>query len=143
MQDADARPRFSFFTNLYALLFVAAALLTPILWAAILSRHAVVGESAWLIACSSSVLVGVAFLYANARCSSSRLTFREGMLFVAASMSTGWMYMSLFFSLAGLAIAFAAAVGLSLYNDITRSPAQSPIVFHRVVAAFYRHRMRQ
>jgi len=58
-------------------------------------------------------------------------------------MMTGWTYLSLFFVFPALLITFIASVGLATFNDLSGTRQRSSQSFHRLVAAFHRHRMRQ
>jgi len=139
----DARPRFSIFASFYAALFVAGLVAAPLLAAARLSSHQPVPVTAWATAGAVSILVLALFAYANARCSSERLTYREGLLFVTSSMMTGWTYLSLLFVFPALLFTFIASVGIAIVNDIAGTRQRSAQTFHRLVAGFHRHRMRQ
>ena len=139
----DARPQFSFFVNLYALIFLVGILTAPFIVTLLIAKAHPLPASAWPTAAALSLLVGALLSYANFRCSSTQLTYREGVLFVATSMSTGWVYSSLLCVLPALLLAFVASVGLSLYYDLKLQPSRAAYRFHQLVATFHRHRMRQ
>lgn len=139
----DQRPRFSPFAQLYTLIFLGATLGAPLIYVAIMGRHEFVSVSAWSWASVASLCIAALFVYASSRCSSERLSYREGMLFITSSMMTGWSTLSLVFVMPALLATFVVSVGLSFFYDIYGSRPKAANSFHRWVAVFYRNRMRQ
>ena len=139
----DTRPRFSPFAPFYALLFLGALLGAPVFCVAVITRHQAVPAAAWATAVALSLCMVALFAYASARCSSKSLSYREGILFVTSSMMTGWSALSLVFVMPALLATFVVSVALSLYYDLAGARPKAAVAFHRWVAIFHRHRMRQ
>ena len=91
----------------------------------------------WLIAVASSAF------YANRRCSSERMRYRDGLLWITTSMMTGWLYLSFATVLPVLLFAFPASVFLAIRGGMGRQPEYSQREWHRLVTYFYQHRMKQ
>lgn len=64
----------------------------PLLWLALHARHAPVSKPMWWSAAAASVGIQALLLLAARRCSGERMSFGQGLLLVAASMTTGWLY---------------------------------------------------
>jgi len=139
----DTRPRFSAFAQFYALLFFGALLGTPLFLLAIIGRQQPVPVVAWATASAFSLCMVALVAYASTRCSSERLSYREGMLFVTSYMMTGWSALSLVFVMPALLATFLVSVALALFYDLSGRRPKAALAFHRWVAIFYRHRMRQ
>jgi hypothetical protein len=88
-------------------------------------------------------LVGGSYWYANLRCSSERLRYRDGLLAVAASMMAGTMYMSFFMVLPVLFVVFSGSVLIAFYGDIRGGPGYAPARWLRLIQYFHRNRMVQ
>jgi hypothetical protein len=137
-----ARPRFSFFVYFYLVMFFLLLASLPIFLAATVGNLSKLpaywfASLAWPIA-----IVGFA-VYADRRCSSDRMHFRDGLLWVTASMMTGWVYMSFVTVLPTLLFAFWASVYFAVFGHMKSEPGYSQTKFHRLVSYFYRHRMKQ
>jgi hypothetical protein len=137
-----ARPRFSFSVYFYLVVFFLLLALLPICLTATIENLAKLpaywfASLVWPIA-----LVGFA-VYADRRCSSDRMRFRDGLLWVTASMMTGWVYMSFATVFPVLLFAFWASVFFALSGDMRGKPGYSQTEWHRLVSHLYRHRMRQ
>jgi hypothetical protein len=88
------------------------------------------------------VIIALAFS-APRRCSSDRMCFRDGLLWVTASMMTGWVYMSFLTVWPELLVVFWGSIVVAIYGDLNRAPGYSQARWHRLVSYFYRNRMRQ
>jgi len=139
----DSRPKFPILANFYAAFFVGGLVAAPLLTVAQFGKQQAVSGTAWVLAGVLSILVVTLLGYANTRCSGEHLTYREGLLFVTSSMMTGWPYLSVFVVFPALLLTVIGSVGLALFNDLVGARSQSPRSFHRLVAVFHRHRMRQ
>jgi hypothetical protein len=71
------------------------------------------------------------------------MRYNDGLLWVTASMMTGWVYMSFIFVLPVLLFAFSGSVFVALYGNIQREPGYSQAQWLRLVRFFYRNRVRQ
>ena len=71
------------------------------------------------------------------------MRFSDGMLWITASMMTGWLYLSFIVVLPVLLLVFSGSVLIALYGDIRREPEYSQNKWSVVVHYFYRNRMRQ
>jgi hypothetical protein len=89
-----------------------------------------------------AVIAG-SFWHASLRCSSERLRYRDGLLWVAAAMIAGTMYMSFFLVPPVLLVVFSISVMIAVYGDIRRDPGYAPERWSRVIHYFYRNRMMQ
>jgi hypothetical protein len=136
------RPRFSLAVWLYLVTFFSLLGLLPIILAATMDR-ATASPGRWLGSIAWPVVIAVLWVYANRRCSSEHLRYSDGLLWVTASMMTGWVYMSFVFVLPVLLLTFTGSVLIALYGDIRRTPADSQTQWRRLVRFFYRNRMKQ
>jgi amino acid transporter len=137
-----ARPRFSLLIYFYLVTFFLLLGLLPICLVAAIGRLAML-PGYWLASLIWPVAIIAMTLYAQRRCSSDRMRFRDGLLWVTASMMTGWVYMSFFTVWPVLLVVFWGSVFFAIYEDLSRSPGYSQARWHRLVSYFYRNRMRQ
>jgi hypothetical protein len=135
------RPRFSLFIYFYLAIFFLLLGFLPVCLAATTDRADV--PAFWLASLFWPVALAGMWVYAKRRCTSDHIRFNDGLLWVTASMSTGWLYFSFFFVLPVLFVVFFGAVLIALYGDVRRAPARSPARYQRLVHYFYRNRMRQ
>jgi hypothetical protein len=137
-----ARPRFSPFVYFYLVTFFLVLGLLPICLVATVGRLAML-RVYWLASLIWPVVIIALTFYAQRRCSSDRTRFRDGLLWVTASMMTGWVYMSFFTVWPVLLVVFWGSVFFAIYGDLNRAPGYSQARWHRLVSYFYRNRMRQ
>jgi hypothetical protein len=97
----------------------------------------------WIASLLWPLAIAASALFANHLCSSERMRYRDGLLWVTNSMMTGWLYMSFATVLPGLLFAFPASVYLALRGQFGNHPGYSQREWHRLVSYFYRHRMKQ
>ncbi len=88
-------------------------------------------------------LIAAFFWYASLRCSSERLGYWHGLLWVAGSMLAGTLYMSFFLILPVLMVVFSGSVLIACFGDIRRDPSYAPDRWLRLIQYFYRNRMVQ
>jgi amino acid transporter len=137
-----ARPRFSLFVYFYLVTFFLLLGFLPICLVATIGRVVVLPRF-WVVSLIWPFgMIALAF-YAQRRCSSERMHFRDGLLWITASMMTGWVYMSFLTVWPALLVAFWGSVFFAIYGDLNRAPGYSPARWHRLVSYFYRNRMRQ
>jgi hypothetical protein len=136
------RPRFSLFVYFYHVTFFLLLGFLPIWLTATIGRAAA-APAYWLASLMWPAVIAVLWGYAQRRCSSDRMRFSDGLLWVTASMMTGWLYLSFIFVLPVLLVVFLGSVLIALYGDISRVPGYSQAKWHRLVYYFYRNRMRQ
>jgi hypothetical protein len=136
------RPRFSLFVYFYLVTFFLLLAFLPICLTATIGRETTV-PAYWLASLMWPAMIAVLWGYAQRRCSSDRMRFSDGLLWVTASMMTGWLFMSFIFVLPVLLVVFSGSVLIALYGDIRRAPGYSQTKWHRLVCYFYRNRMRQ
>jgi hypothetical protein len=103
------RPRFSLFVYFYLVTFFLLHGFLPICLAATIGRLAML-KGYWLASLLWPVVIIALAFYAQRRCSSERMPFRDGLLWVTASMMTGWVYMSFFTVWPVLLVVFWASV---------------------------------
>jgi len=137
-----ARPRFSLAVWFYLVTFFALLGLLPIILTATMDRAAA-SPGRWLGSIAWPLVIAVLWGYADRRCSSEHLRYRDGLLWVTASMMTGWVYMSFFFVFPVLLLTFTGSVLIALYGDIRRAPGDSQTQWRRLVRFIYRNRMKQ
>jgi hypothetical protein len=94
-------------------------------------------SSAW------PVLAAALFWYTSRRCSSERLLFWDGLLYVNAATSIRWMYVSFFLGFFGVLIILISSAGIAIHGDIQRNPDRTKTNFIRLISFFYRNRMIQ
>jgi len=135
------RPRFSLPVYFYLIAFFLLLGFLPILLTATVDRGAV-SSGRWIASTVWPGLVAVLWFYADRRCSSDRMRFIDGLLWVTSSMMTGWVYMSFIFVLPVLLLAFTGSILVALYGDIRRTPDHSQTQWLRMVHFVYRNRMR-
>jgi hypothetical protein len=140
---SNARSSFSPFVYFYVVLFFSILALLPV-WVvfatdlrARLPLPYRLGSLIWL-----ALVVG-SYWYANLRCSTERLRYRNGLLSVAASMMAGTMYMSFFMVLPVLFVVFFGSVLIAFYGDIRGGPGYAPARWLRLIQYFHRNRMVQ
>jgi len=136
-----ARPRFSLPVWFYLVTFFSLLGFLPIILTVTMDRATV--SPRWMASIIWPAMIAVLWGYADRRCSSDLLRFSDGLLWVTASMMTGWAYMSFIFVLPVLLLAFAGSVLIAIYGDIRRVPGYSQTQWRRLVRFFYRNRMRQ
>ncbi len=88
-------PPFSLFVYFYLVTFFLLLAFLPICLVATIGRLAV-SPSYWPASLIWPAVIIVLAFYAHLCCSSDRMRFRDGLLWVTASMMTGWVYMSFF-----------------------------------------------
>jgi hypothetical protein len=136
------RPRFSPTVYFYLVIFFLLLAFLPICltdsmdWAAAIPTF-------WLVSLLWPAALAVLWFYAKSRCSSDRMPYSDGLLWVTASMMTGWLYFSFFFVLPVLLVVFAGSVLIALYGDVRRTPGYSQATYQRLIRYFYRNRMMQ
>jgi hypothetical protein len=142
---STARPRFSIAVHLYLWTFMALLGLLPlgIFLAAADHYQTPVPLRWWSESFAWLVLVTILFWYANWRCSSEKLRFHDGLLFVTRSMATGWMVQSFIVVPCALLVAFFGSVLIAGFGDIRRSRTYAPTTWARFVNFFYQNRMRR
>jgi hypothetical protein len=140
---SSARSRFSPFVYFYVCLFFSMLALLPA-WVAFGSDSGAqlplqyrLGSIVWI------ALVGGSYWYANLRCSSERLRYREGLLWVAASMMAGTTSMAFFMVLPVLFVVFFGSVLIALSGDLRGVPGYAPARWLRLIQYFHRNRMVQ
>src|SRR3569832_252084 len=100
------RPRFSFLVYSYLTIFFVQLGIAPVFLLAIES----LGIVAWMASISWLATIAALAAYVLRRLSSDRMTFKEGLLWVTASMMTGWTYLSFIVVLPALLFVFSASV---------------------------------
>ena len=111
----SSRPRFSMFVHFYVGAFLLIIGLLPACFLA--AGRPPLWSPRAAVALLWPAMFALLFLYARRRCSSEKLDLHEGLLFVAASMITGWTISRswLFFHRSPLHF----SVGLSLHSTET------------------------
>ncbi len=117
-----ARPRFSLFVYFYLVTFFLLLAFLPICLVATIGRLAI-SPGYWLASLIWPAVIIVLAFYAHLRCSSDRMPFRDGLLWVTASMMTGGIHV-VFHCLAGDA---AGILGLRLFRNFRGSKPRSRI----------------
>ncbi|WP_460734626.1 hypothetical protein [Lysobacter tyrosinilyticus] len=134
------RPRFGVFPNVYLGIFVGLLLAAPYLFATPWKSASL---ELWIAPLCCSLLLALCLVLSNRQCSSSSLSFREGLLFVTTSMMTGWSVLSAAFVFPALLITVATSVAISIVLLPFGGRTRSAPAFFRLVKFFHRHRMLQ
>lgn len=135
--------RFSWFTHAYVWMFLVALSTTPVIAVLLLRRGFPIDTADWEATIAAMFCIQVLFWYSQKRCSSEVLSYWNGLLFVAAFMSTGWVYFSMAFIFPALLLVFLASIGLSVYYDLFPSKMNAAFRFHQMIHFFQKNRMRQ
>jgi len=134
------RPRFSVVVYFYLVSFFLLLGFLPVVLTA--ARRAVspgrwVASVVWV-----GMIAGLGY-YADRWCSSERMRFSDGLLWVTSSMMMGWVYLSFLFVFPALLLAFMGSILVALSGNLRRAPEYSQTQWLRLVHFFYRNRMRQ
>jgi hypothetical protein len=136
------RPRFSLPVYFYLVTFFLLLGFLPIVLTATVDRE-VATPAHWLASLMWPGVIAILWRYADRRCSSDRMRFSDGLLYITASMMTGWVYLSFIVVLPVLLLVFTGSVLIALYGDIRRAPEYSQAKWYGLVRYLYRNRMRQ
>jgi hypothetical protein len=136
------RPRFSVPVYFYLVSFFLLLGFLPVVLTATVARGAV-SSGRWIASIVWAVVIAGLWHYANRWCSSDRMRFSDGLLWVTSSMMMGWVYMSFIFVFPALLLAFTGSVLVALSGNIRRAPDYSQTQWLRLVHFFYRNRMKQ
>lgn len=135
------RPRFSLAVYFYLMTFFLLLGFLPVILTATNVRGAA-AAGRWIASIVwAGVIVGL-WYYADRWCSSDRMRYSDGLLWVTSSMMMGWVYMSFIFVFPALLLAFTGSVLVAFSGNIRRAPGYSQTRWHRIVHFFYRNRMR-
>lgn len=134
------RPKFGLFPNIYLSVFVGLLLAAPFL---LLAPWHSGSLSAWTTPASGAFLTAMLLWLSNRQCSSEPISYREGLLFVTASMMTGWSLLSAVFVFPALLAAVLASFAISVICLPLGGKAKAAPAFYSVVKFFHRHRMLQ
>jgi hypothetical protein len=137
------RPRFSVAVHIYLWGFFALLGLAPLGILVELDDRISVPTGWWAASFGWPTLIAGLFLFAWRRCSSEKMCFTDGLLWITQSMMTGWTTFSFLVVPPALLAGFAGAIAMSGWAEIRRQPELAPESWTRIVAFFYRHRMRQ
>ncbi len=137
-----SRPRFSLAVHLYLVTFVLMLACLPMIFL-FPAPCATIRPARWLIALAWFVLLAVLWRYVDDRCSSDRMRYRDGLLWVTASMMTGWVNLSFLIAFPVLLFVFVRSVLFAMVGDMRRSPGYSQDRWLGMVRYFYRNRMMQ
>jgi hypothetical protein len=140
---SDKSVRFPWMVHAYVWVFLIALGLAPVISVLLRRRYSPVSLTDWVSAIMLMAVIQALFLYSQKRCSSDKLSYWNGLLYVAAFMSTGWSYLSMVFVFPTLLIVFIASITLSIYYDLAPSRVNAAFQFHRIVSFFYKNRMVQ
>jgi hypothetical protein len=111
--------------------------------AVVYSAAAAVPQALRIASIAWPAVVVALFSYGAHRCSTDKMSFHDGLLWITRSMITGWMVMSFFTVTPALLTAFLGSIGIALYGDLRRQPRFAPAKWSQVVSFFYRNRMRR
>ena len=137
-----SRPQFSLTVQLYVVSFFLLLAGVPILLRSVVERM-MGGPGFWITAVLWPLVIAVFWFYADRRCSSERLGFKDGLLWVAGSMTAGWVYLSFVLVFPALLVVFFLSVLIAIVGDLRRSPTYPKATWSKMVHFFYRNRMRQ
>ncbi len=86
-----------------------------------MNDRATVAPLRWLLALLWPAVIALLWRYADQRCSGDRMRLNDGLLWITASMMTGWVYTSFILVLPVLLLAFWGSVFIAFYGDIRRA----------------------
>jgi hypothetical protein len=136
------RPRFSVPVYFYLATFFLLLGFSPFILTATICRGTVL-SGRWIASIIWAGVIAGLWYYADRWCSSDRMRYSDGLLWVTSSMMMGWVYMSFIFVFPALLLAFTGSVLIALSGNIRRAPGYSQTQWLRLVHFFYRNRMRQ
>ena len=137
------RPQFGLMTHCYYWAFVALVLGAPLAYVFANGVSRPIPVTSFGLAVMLSLFAGLLLWASHRQCSTERMTYREGMLFITGSMMTGWTYLSLLVVFPALLGTFLV-VGIYALCSLAKSDSDwAQARFHRVVGFCYRNRMRQ
>lgn len=138
-----ARPRFSLAVKTYFCLVLGLLVLSvPCVVSTLAISRAI--SLAWRVASIGwPVLVAALFWYCTRRCSSDKMHFHDGLLWITRSAMTGWMSMSFITVTTAVLTAFLGSVSIAVYGDLQRRRDYAPLKWGQMVSFFYRNRMRR
>ncbi len=119
-----------------ALLFLA----SPLFITAIDSRHEHLTSVAWWVAAIISALFLVLLMLSHKYVSTDKLSYREGLLYLASYCRTGWLYQTLVVVVPVLVLAFVYVAFLSTTEMISRKRGFAAMHFHKFIMFAYQHR---
>lgn len=118
------------------LLFLA----SPLFVTAIDARHERLTPVAWLVAAIVSALFLVLLMLSHKYVTTDRLSYREGLLYIASYCRTGWVYNTLAVVAPVLMFSFVYVAFLSTTEMISRKRGFAAIYFYRLIMFMYNHR---
>ena len=138
--------KFPLIAHTYFWLFFSLLGLLPLIFLYLLSDSLVATSLMWAMWAASlawPLFMATVFWYGSRNCSSEKMPFQDGMLWITWSMITGWSTFSFCTVPPALLSAFLGATVVAIYGDLLKRPEYAPEKWSRIVAFFYRNRMRR
>jgi hypothetical protein len=135
--------RVPWMAHVYVWVFVVALGASPAIVMMFMDRGSPIPAGDWAWAIVAMIGIQVLFWYAQVRCTSEKFRYWDGLLLVAAFMFTGWVYMSALVVFPALLVTILISVFLSLYYSVVPPSGNAVLKFHKLIAFFHKHRMRQ
>jgi NADH:ubiquinone oxidoreductase subunit 4 (subunit M) len=139
----STRPRFPLAVQSYFWLVSSLLGLSPVGIVSSIASREDVPLRWWIASILWPVLLAVLFWYAARRCSSDKMRFTDGLLWVTRSAIGGSMFMSIILVTLALLAAFLGAILLAIYSDLIRQPRFAPVKWAQLILFFHRNRMRR
>ena len=140
---AQSKRRFSDTTYFYTYSFLVLLCMFPLILNTKGAFPKDLLASSFVVAVGCAAVIVASLILARARCGTPDLTYIEGLLYVAATMQTGWSYASLLVVFPALLVAYFASVGLALASLVPGRRAVAARGFRKLIQFSYRNRMIQ
>jgi len=137
------RPRFSLAVQSYFWLVSSLLGLSPVGIVSSIASREDVPLRWWIASILWPVFLAVLFWYGARHCSSDKMRFHDGLLWVTRSAIGGSMFMSFILVPPALLASFLGAISFAIYSDLRSQPQFAPVKWAQLVSFFYRNRMRR
>jgi hypothetical protein len=127
----------------FLLLYVVFVLVLLVGWPILVALAIQPPTTGWLLAVACSGLLGALLTHIAHICGGSLGRYWHGLLTLASSLSTGWVYLSFMTVVPGLACAIALSAYFSLRADLGVANSEAQQQFQKLVLTFHGWRLRK
>lgn len=135
--------KFPFPTRIFTWVAFSLLLFMPLFLVCSQALVSPVSERSWIKAVLWMFGVFSALSYARMRCTSDRLPYIDGLMFVVSSMSGVWGGLRIILTLPLLVLIILISVAISIFYDLIGKPTAAPIQYHKTIGLIYKNRLRQ